>query len=51
MLRLLTVIRTLLQEAPGAVTKGLQIKKWTDFQAHNSRSIAARVKQPSPADS
>ena len=31
--------------------KGLQIKKWTDFQAPNSRSIAARVKRPSPADS
>ena len=33
------------------LSKGLQIKKWTDFQAHNSRSIAARVKRPSPADS
>ena len=32
-------------------SKGLQIKKWTDFQAPNSRSIAARVKRPSPADS
>ena len=36
---------------PTPSNKGLQIKKWTDFQAHNSRSIAARVKRPSPADS